>query len=201
MGIFGDMPNFEKRFIPDYKKLAAIVELARQSGQKIVLTSGSFDLIHEGHALYLQAARALGDLLVVGVDSDEKLRERKGPDRPVVPEMERLNMLVHLRAVDIVTLKTPEHEHWELLRVVRPDILVISKSTKDHDAQEVEGMKRLCGEVVEMEPQAVAGTSARIRLLHVNGAKQLSQLLNERLPGFVEGILHELQSGGKGKSS
>src|SRR5690242_9309474 len=105
-GIFGGESEFDERFIPDYEKLGKFVGHCKGLGMKIVLTAGSFDLIHEGHALYLEKARSFGDLLVVGVDSDLKIERRKNR-RAVVPEMERLRMITHLRYVDVVTLKTP----------------------------------------------------------------------------------------------
>src|SRR5581483_4103234 len=93
------------RFLPSHTALARTVEDLKQQGHKIVLTQGVYDLIHEGHARYLQAAKAHGDVLIVGVDSDELTRLRKGPNRPIVPEQERINMLLHLRHVDIVTVR------------------------------------------------------------------------------------------------
>src|SRR4051812_37949654 len=111
-GIFGNRSSFDDRYIKNYQHLAEVVKHCRGLGMGIVLTSGSFDLIHEGHALYLEEAKKRGDLLIVGVDSDEKIRRRKGPDRPIVPEDERLRMLTHLRSPDIVFLKEVEHEKW-----------------------------------------------------------------------------------------
>ena len=94
-----------------------------------MLTSGSFDLIHLGHVKYLAKAKELGDVLVVGVDSDAKIRARKGEDRPLVPEMERLEMLAHQRPVDLIYLKDEEDERWALIKAVEPDVLVL---TEDH---------------------------------------------------------------------
>jgi rfaE bifunctional protein nucleotidyltransferase chain/domain len=93
------------RFIDDKKKLAEVVDALRTMGAKIVLTQGSFDFIHIGHFIYLEKARKHGDILIVGVDNDEKVRRRKGPERPIVSEDERVKMLTHVRHVDIVTLK------------------------------------------------------------------------------------------------
>ena len=87
---------------------------------KVVLTSGSFDILHEGHSMYLEAARQFGDFLIVGVDSDQKIRQRKGTHRPAVPEMERLRMVTHQRGVGLVTLKGLEHERWALIKAVSP---------------------------------------------------------------------------------
>src|SRR5436190_4196075 len=81
-GLFADASNFELRYVPDYERIASIVGALRTLGLKVVLTSGSFDIIHEGHSMYLEAARRFGDFLIVGVDSDGKIRARKGPPRP-----------------------------------------------------------------------------------------------------------------------
>src|SRR3990167_8790336 len=104
-GIFGDGANIKDRYIRDYKKLGELVKHWKKLGLKIVLTSGSWDLFHVGHAQYLERAKGLGDLLIVGVDSDANVRARKGPHRPVVPEVERVHILSHLRHVDAITLK------------------------------------------------------------------------------------------------
>jgi len=77
-GIFGDSTSFEHRYISDHDKLSELVGYWKKLGLRIVLTSGTFDLFHIGHAQYLEKAKALGDVLIVGVDSDEKVRKRKG---------------------------------------------------------------------------------------------------------------------------
>src|SRR5438046_2538332 len=73
-------------------------------GERIVFTNGCFDILHVGHARYLAEARSLGDLLVVGVNSDESVRRLKGPSRPLVPQDERAEMLAHLAVVDYVSI-------------------------------------------------------------------------------------------------
>ena len=103
-GLFADASNFDLRYVPEYERIHAIVGALRTLGLKVVLTSGSFDILHEGHSMYLEAARGFGDFLIVGLDSDEKIRARKGPHRPAVPEMERLRMVTHQRGVGLVTL-------------------------------------------------------------------------------------------------
>lgn len=95
----------------------------RSAGKKIVFTNGCFDLLHVGHVRYLQEARQLGDLLVVGVNSDASVRRLKGPTRPVQIENDRAEILAALAAVDftvIFTEDTPEN----LIHKVKPDILV-----------------------------------------------------------------------------
>src|SRR5271163_4249963 len=127
--LFADASNFDQRFVDDYEKIETTVNALRTLGFKVVLTSGSFDVIHEGHSMYLEAARQFGDFLIVGLDSDEKIRARKGENRPVVPQMERLRMVTHQRGVGLVTLKHTHHPKWALIKAVRPDVLVATEET------------------------------------------------------------------------
>ena len=110
--LFADASNFEQRFVESYDQVETIVSALKTLGMRVVLTSGSFDIIHEGHSMYLEAARGFGDFLIVGLDSDDKIRSRKGPDRPAVPQMERLRMVTHQRGVGLVTLKGADHPRW-----------------------------------------------------------------------------------------
>src|SRR3954465_12772893 len=96
-GILGPGVNFEDRLPPSLDAMAERVANLKGLGQRVVLTSGSFDLIHLGHVKYLAKAKELGDVLVVGVDSDRKIRDRKGEDWPLVPQQERLRLLAHPR--------------------------------------------------------------------------------------------------------
>lgn len=101
----------------------ALVERLRAEGRKVVFTNGVFDLLHPGHVRYLQAARAEGDALVVGVNSDRSTRAIKGPARPVVPEEERAEVLAALASVDAVVIFDEETPH-EIIRRLQPDVLV-----------------------------------------------------------------------------
>lgn len=95
----------------------------KRHGQKIVFTNGCFDVLHYGHVHYLLQAKKLGDILVIGLNSDDSVRRLKGPTRPINGENERAFVLAALVCVDYVTLfeeDTPE----ELIKVVRPDVLV-----------------------------------------------------------------------------
>jgi D-glycero-beta-D-manno-heptose 1-phosphate adenylyltransferase len=166
-GIFGDKTSLEHRYIPDHSKLKESVELWKRLGLKIVLTSGTFDLFHIGHAQYLEKAKDLGDVLVVGVDSDARVRKRKGPNRPVVPENERVLILSHVRHVDVITIKNVDDESNHLIKIVQPDVLVVSEST-NHDGKEVDEKAQYCGEIVVLEPQAETSTSAKLRLIQMH---------------------------------
>ncbi|MDI3298894.1 MAG: D-glycero-beta-D-manno-heptose 1-phosphate adenylyltransferase [Bacillota bacterium] len=94
---------------------------ARRQGRRLVFTNGCFDLLHAGHVRYLQAARALGDLLVVGLNSDASVRRLKGPLRPFVPEAERAEVLAALAAVDYVVL-FEEASPAGLIAALRPEV-------------------------------------------------------------------------------
>lgn len=165
-GLFADASNFELRYVPDYDRITAIVGALRTLGLRVVLTSGSFDIIHEGHSMYLEAARGFGDFLIVGLDSDEKIRARKGPSRPAVPEMERLRMVTHQRGVGLVTLKHLHDERWKLIKAVRPDVLVATADTYS-PAQIDELTQRHCGRVEVLERMATVSTSARLRRIQL----------------------------------
>jgi rfaE bifunctional protein nucleotidyltransferase chain/domain len=95
----------------------------RSRGERLVFTNGCFDLLHAGHVRYLNAARGLGDRLLVGLNDDASVRRLKGPGRPVVPEAERAEVLCALTAVDAVVL-FPEETPLRLIEVLLPDILV-----------------------------------------------------------------------------
>src|SRR6266567_3787466 len=93
-----------KTKIIDMDELAERAEVLRAAGKKLVATNGCFDLLHVGHVRYLQAARALGDLLAVGLNSDRSVRELKGNGRPITPENDRAEVLAALQCVDLVTI-------------------------------------------------------------------------------------------------
>ena len=104
-------------------QLAEIVHRAKEHGKIVVTTNGCFDVLHVGHLRYLEAAWALGDLLVVCVNSDDSVRVLKGESRPLVPDDERAEMLAGLACVDYVTI-FPELNPIELLSALKPSIHV-----------------------------------------------------------------------------
>jgi D-beta-D-heptose 7-phosphate kinase/D-beta-D-heptose 1-phosphate adenosyltransferase len=186
-GVFSKEANPKDRIFTDYKKMEELVFHCRGLGLKIVLTQGTYDMVHIGHGRYLEEAKKRGDLLIVGVDSDKKVRSRKGPDRPVVPQDERLEMLTHLRSVDAVFLKELHHPKWTLIKTIRPDVLIATKET--YNKQQLKDLKKYCKEVVVLEPRATTSTSAKIRLLQINTAKKLGQALTPKLMKTIEEVL------------
>lgn len=105
------------------KELLPLRQRWRREGKTLVFTNGLFDLIHAGHVRYLQQARALGDVLVIGLNSDASARELKGPKRPIMPEGERAEVLAALESVDYIVLfgdRTAER----LVAALEPDVYV-----------------------------------------------------------------------------
>lgn len=111
------------RKLEPISKLARRLAAARRSGKRIVFTNGCFDLLHIGHVRYLQRARALGDLLVVGLNSDASLRKIKGTGRPLSPERDRAEVIAGLACVDFVLIFN-ESDPYQVIRKLRPDVLV-----------------------------------------------------------------------------
>jgi D-glycero-beta-D-manno-heptose 1-phosphate adenylyltransferase len=110
-------------------KIVGLEELSERSkqlraaGKKLVATNGCFDLLHVGHVRYLQAARALGDLLAVGLNSDRSVRELKGKGRPITAERDRAEILAALQCVDLVTI-FPETRATQFIAASHPAIYV-----------------------------------------------------------------------------
>lgn len=187
-GVFSTGTNSDERYISDFSRLDEMVKALKTVGLRIVLTQGVFDLIHEGHARFLEMAKAHGDILIVGIDSDELTRLRKGSNRPIVPQRERVEMLTHLRHVDIVVLRDVEQDIGDLIRLVKPNVLVTSNSTKDFTAKLVREYKHDCGEILTLDPQSTTSTTARIRDLTIEGAENLATEINELTQEFISKI-------------
>ncbi len=105
------------------KDIAAFCEILRKGGQKIVFTNGCFDILHAGHVMYLEAAKAQGDVLVLGLNTDESVRRLKGPERPVNNELDRAKVVGALKAVDYVVF-FGEQTAEAVISEVKPDVYV-----------------------------------------------------------------------------
>ena len=178
------------RLIPT-KDIGKIATILKKNNYKIVLTQGVWDLIHEGHAQYLQKAKKLGDVLIVAVDTDEVVKYRKGPNRPIVPEKERVKMISHLKHVDLIVMKESKTDHGKLIRTIKPDILVISESTASNknDKSFFEDVKeehsKFCKKIINLKPQSTTSTTARIRLLTIKGGEDLAKELQKSIENFL----------------
>lgn len=177
------------RFIKDQRQLVDIVSALRTIGAKIVLTQGTFDFIHIGHFLYLEKAKEHGDVLIVGVDSDEKVRRRKGPDRPIVSERERVQMLTHVRHVDIVALKQHNDPKWSLIKLVKPDVLIATKGT--YTPAQVKQLKKFCGQVFILEAQATTSTTAKLRRLNIGLSQKMKEAITSSINETFENMIKD----------
>ncbi|HSV73006.1 MAG TPA: D-glycero-beta-D-manno-heptose 1-phosphate adenylyltransferase [Chthonomonadales bacterium] len=126
--------------------LGRAVAGARAGGRRIVFTNGCFDILHIGHVRYLADARALGDLLVVGLNSDASVRRLKGERRPLVPQDERAEMLAHLASVDLVCI-FEEDRPDDLIRIVRPDVHAKGGDYRADELPEAPLVRSLGGQV------------------------------------------------------
>jgi len=143
------------------EKIVGLEELSNRSkklraaGKKLVATNGCFDLLHVGHVRYLQAARALGDLLAVGLNSDGSVRELKGKGRPITAEQDRAEVLAALECVDLVAI-FPELRATEFIAASHPDIYVKGGDYTSATLNEEEGklLKEINAEIriIPFEP-------------------------------------------------
>lgn len=175
------------RYVDDKRKLAEIITALRTIGARIVLTMGAFDFIHIGHFLYLEKGRQHGDVLIVGVDSDAKVRARKGPERPIVHEDERVRMLTHVRHVDIVTLKRLDDPKWALIKLIRPDTLIATKKT--YTKEQIKQLRKYCGEIVILEPQATTSTTAKLRRLNIGLSRKMQEAITQSINETFEKLM------------
>ncbi len=121
--------------IVSLKKLKSIVEKLKKQNKKIVFTNGCFDIIHIGHITLLEKAKSLGDILVVGLNSDESVKKLKGKERPIVPQNERAEILDSIKYVDYVVV-FDELTPYKVITEIRPDIIV---KGEDYKLKEVVG--------------------------------------------------------------
>lgn len=109
--------------VKDLRALAEITKHARSQGKTVVFTNGCFDLLHRGHVHILREAKACGDLLIVGINSDRSVKMIKGPERPVLAEQERAELIAALEMVDHVVL-FDEADPYNTIAALKPDVLV-----------------------------------------------------------------------------
>lgn len=152
----------------DFPHLLEEVRSLKRNGHKIVFTNGCFDLLHPGHIAYLQAARQMGDVLIVGLNSDRSVKELKGAARPILTEVERGFILSGLESVSYITI-FDESTPLNLIRSILPDVLV---KGGDWGLSEIVGRKEVedaGGKVVALPYEAGYSTSQIVeRILKQN---------------------------------
>ena len=152
------MPPTTNRILDHARALAWRDDL-RQRGCKLVLTNGCYDLLHPGHVTLLELARALGDALLVAINSDASVRRLKGPERPIVPGTERAELLAAMAAVDAVTL-FDEDTPLSLIELLLPDVLVKGSDWGEDAVVGRKAVERAGGRVVRLPLLAGFSTSA-----------------------------------------
>lgn len=152
----------------DLEHLQVICDNFREKGAKISFTSGVFDIIHDGHPLYLEEVRKRGDVLVVGVDNNALVRKFKGPKRPYNSEHIRVKVVAAFECVDIAIVL---HDIEEMIKIVRPDVFVVSKSTKDNPLdgreREVRLLADMGSEIVILPPMSSVHSTYIIEKINV----------------------------------
>lgn len=168
-----------------------LIKQLRNKGEKIVLTTGGFDIVHEGHLEYLYKAKEHGTILIVGVTTDALTKQEKGPDRPIAKQDARAFLVAGFECVDYVVFMDINPDKNAITKMIRPDILIISQSTKKREGRDnfAENMKKLvgdyCGDIVCLPPQAETSTSNMLRdVITTGNAKLLLDLLELLGPVF-----------------
>jgi D-beta-D-heptose 7-phosphate kinase/D-beta-D-heptose 1-phosphate adenosyltransferase len=149
--------RFSSSKIKDLQELKGIVQKLKKEGKRIVFTNGCFDLLHPGHIKCLEEAKKLGDVLIVGINSDQSVKRLKGPQRPIMPLWGRMMLLGALEAVDYVVC-FEEDTPLELIKELQPDVLVKGGDWKE---EEVVG-RELVSEVKIVEYQEGFSTTSII---------------------------------------
>lgn len=183
--IVGGGMGFGHRYIPNYKDLSIVLGTLKDAGYNIVLTQGVYDLFHVGHKRYLEDAKNEGDILVVGVDSDELTKSMKGPKRPFDNLESRVELLSGLRAVDIITIRNKNDHMYDLIKLVRPDTLIMSKTTSTFTKKDKENLEKYCGEIKILPARAATTTTAKLRILMIDGADQLGKKITLLIDNFL----------------
>ena len=145
-GLTARLAAADRGALVEHRDLAAIVEDHRRRGHRIVFTNGCFDVLHRGHVAYLRQARALGDLLVVALNSDESVSRLKGPERPVNPLEDRAGVVGAIDCVDLVTAFADDTPA-ALIEMLRPDIYTKGGDYTPQMLPETPIVERLGGQV------------------------------------------------------
>ncbi len=146
------------------KTLELICEKARTNNQKIVFTNGCFDLLHVGHVRYLKEAKSLGDILVVGVNTDSSVKIIKGPRRPILAENHRAEIIACLYFVDYVSLFS-EPDPLNLIKAVRPNVLVKGSDWAEEKIVGADFVRGYGGKIVRIDLSPGVSTSNIIRTI------------------------------------
>jgi rfaE bifunctional protein nucleotidyltransferase chain/domain len=143
-------------------RLVKRLQQPRRSDKKIVFTNGCFDILHAGHVRYLAAAKSAGQILVVGLNSDESVKKIKGRKRPIVGQVQRAEVLAGLGCVDYVTIFDAP-DPLELIEILKPDVLVKGADWQEQDIIGADVVKKNGGKVVRIPITDDVSTSSIIK--------------------------------------
>jgi D-glycero-beta-D-manno-heptose 1-phosphate adenylyltransferase len=191
----------EDRIIDNLEDLKLLSELFKRLGANVVLTMGTFDVFHVGHARYIRKARQKGSLLIVGLDDDEKARARKGENRPTIPYIERSELITYFRYADLIAKKSIENEKWAMIKIVHPHTLIAVEGT--YSQEEISALEAMCEgmKVIVLPRQAETSTSAKVRKMALYGAEMLKtnllSILSKEIPEVVAKTIEKTYQGMK----
>ena len=178
MELNSEKRNPLRKIVTDYETLAKAVRGLKAVNYKIVLTVGSWDLLHIGHVRYLFKAKEQGDILVVGTDTDRAIKLYKGELRPIVPQEERCEMLSYQSCVDFITLldDVDKKGGWQygLLKKIKPDIFVAVEDS--YPKEQLEEIKKHCGKLVVLPRQAENTSTSK--MIQQTVKKHLEKMYN-----------------------
>ncbi len=158
------LSEMHHKFVANSDSLYSIIQGYKNREYKVSATIGTYDVLHVGHMRYLTNARKQGDILVVGVDTDEVVNRVKGDLRPIIPFRERVEMLSYQKCVDIITPldDLDENLNWQygLLRTIKPNVFVAEATS--YSEEQIADIKRYCDRVVVLPRQAEGTSSSMI---------------------------------------
>jgi D-beta-D-heptose 7-phosphate kinase/D-beta-D-heptose 1-phosphate adenosyltransferase len=155
----------ENKIVSDAFQLAARVSAYRSEGRRVVFTNGCFDILHRGHINYLNRAKALGDVLIIGINSDESVRKLKGDSRPINSLEDRAGILAALSCVDHIVAFDGDTPH-DLIRLIQPEVFVKGGDYTRETLPEASLVEELGGQVVilpYLEDRSTTNIIERIR--------------------------------------
>ena len=199
--IISGSSDLEHHYISNYNDLAVVVRTLKNAGYKIVLTQGVYDLFHVGHKRYLEEAKSYGDILIVGMDTDELTRKRKGPKRPFETLSDRVEILSGLRAVDIITIRREQDHFYRLIKLVEPHVLVMSETTEDFTENDKKNLLEYCGEIKVLPAKAGTSTTAKLRRMMTDGIGELGLKIQNLINDFLNNQNIKNKSGKNKKNS
>ncbi|MBN2093821.1 MAG: adenylyltransferase/cytidyltransferase family protein [Candidatus Zambryskibacteria bacterium] len=180
--------RLDDKYIPNFEDLKNIVQQLKEGGWRIALTQGVWDMFHVGHGRYLAEARSYGDILIVGVDSDELTRKMKGPKRPFDIFEERIEVLSMLSSVNVITRRDTDQDKYDLIKLVRPDVLIMSKTTSSFTDQDKKELSAFCGEIKHLEAKAATSTTAKTLRLMSDGVEGLPEKIQKTINDHLKEI-------------